>query len=130
MNRVFLRIGIVLLALNIACGLTFVHFFGLNGLPLSTSVVYLVSVVLLNVALRDTVRLRPGDLGAMLVPFAFLLFCGLLIRALDLRLAPSESLGTLSGAMLLLMVFGGIGAWAAYRVWREPARQDEDTAFS
>ena len=58
-----------------------------------------------------------GDAG----PIRILLLCGLLIRTLDLRLAPSESLGTLSGATLLLIVFGGIGAWAAYRVWREPA---------
>ncbi len=121
MNRVFLRIGVVLFSLNVISDLVLVNIFGLNGIPLATSIVYLASVILLNVALRKVISLSPAILVGMVIPIGLLALCGLLINRFDLRISPAETFATLSSAVLVWLTFGVAGIWVAYSVWHAPA---------
>jgi putative peptidoglycan lipid II flippase len=118
MNRVFLRIGIVLFVVNALCDLLFIRLFGLAGLAVTTSVVYGLSAVLLTLALMKSgvISLNSRDILALLVPFVVLAACRVPIQLLDLRLAPGESLATISASLLMLVGFGGTGAAVAWKV--------------
>lgn len=117
MNQVFLRIGILLFAVNAFCDLLFAKLFGINGIALTTSVVYALSGVLLHRALRNAglISITARDISAMLAPFVLLGICWALIQTLHLGIALHQPQLNTTLSLALLMLFGGIAAATSYR---------------
>ncbi len=111
MNHILVRIGIVLFAANVLGDLLFVQLFGVRGIPLSTTLVLLISVVLVNVSIHRTRQLevRLADWAHAVVPLSLLALSGLLVARFDLGLAPSPDLAGAAGAVLLFAAFAGCG---------------------
>lgn len=111
MNHILVRIGIVLFTANVLGDLLFVYLFGVRGIPLSTTLVLLISVVLVNASVHRTNQLdiRLADWAHAVVPLSLLALSGLLISRFDLGLAPVPDLAGAVGAFLLFSAFAGCG---------------------
>ena len=120
MNRILVRIGIVLFAANVLGDLLFVWLFGVRGIPLSTTLVLLISVVLVNLSIHRTSRLdiRLADWAHAAVPLSLLALSGLLISRLDLGLAPDPDLAGAASAFALFAAFAGCGLAFSLREFR------------
>ena len=117
LNRVFIRIGIILFAVNAICDVVLLRLFGLDGLPVTTSIVFALSTILLTVALRKAgkIEISGGDLGGILVPFVLLGLFALGIRQYGIRLSPDATPSTLLLAAMMLVSFGTVSAVVGYR---------------
>lgn len=111
MNHILVRIGIVLFAANVVADILFVQLFGVQGIPLSTSVVLLISVVLVNLAIhRDgRVAIRLSDWARAALPLSLLALSGYLIRRFDLGVAAAPDLAGTTRSILLFATFAGLG---------------------
>lgn len=111
MNHILVRIGIVLFAANVAGDFLFLRLFGLQGIPLSTTVVLLISVVLVNLAIhRDNrVEVRLSDWSRAALPLALLGLSGYLIDRFDIGLAAVPDLAGFAQAALLFLAFAVCG---------------------
>lgn len=121
MNRILVRIGIVLFITNIICDILFLQLFGLQGIPLSTTVVLLVSVVLVNLSLHkaDHLDIRLADWGYAALPVALLAAAGLLIQRFDIGLASTPDL---RGTVMALLMFAAFATCACAFSWKEIRR--------
>lgn len=117
MNRVFLRIGIVLFGVNAACDLLFAKLFGINGIALTTSVVYALSGLLLHRALRSAglVSISGRDIAGLAAPLALLAACWWLIGRLELGFSPGQPLTSTLLSAGLLVAFAALAAASALR---------------
>jgi len=120
MNHILVRIGIVLFSANVIGGLLFLNLFGVRGIPLSTTLVLLISVVLVNVSIHRTnsLDIRLADWAHAAIPLSLLALSGLLIARFDLGLAPTPDLTGVAGAVLLFSAFAGCGLAFALREFR------------
>lgn len=109
MNRILVRIGIVLFVTNVLCDLLFLKLFGVRGIPLSTTVVLMVSVVLVNISLHraNQLDIRLVDWAYAAVPLSLLALAGLLIQRFDIGMAATPDLRGTVLAIVLLVVFAG-----------------------
>lgn len=121
MNQVFLRIGILLFFVNVVTDLILIQAFGLDGIPLTTSVVYGLSGLLLYRALRNagwvTVTLR--DLMPPVAALLYLAASWLVIRYFDLQIYPGASVGVIASGLGLIggnALLGGLAAVRAFRM--------------
>lgn len=127
MNQILVGIGVVLFVTNVLADLLFLELFGLRGIPLSTTVVLLVSVVLVNVSLHRSNRLdiRMTDWIRAALPLSLLALSGLLIDHYDLGV--SATLNPRDALVALLMLSAFIGCGLAFSV-KEVRRYQAGTA--
>lgn len=117
MNRIFLRIGVVLFIVNALCDVVFARAFGINGIALTTSVVYGLSGVLLHRTLRNAglISVSSRDLFAMVTPLVLLAISWGVIQALHLGITPNYPISTNLASVALLLLFAGMAAVVGYR---------------
>lgn len=120
MNHILVRIGIVLFAANLLGDLLFVKLFGVRGIPLSTTLVLLISVVLVNLAIHRTnsLDIRLADWAHAALPLTLLVLSGLLISRFDIGLAPAPSVAGAASALVLFAAFAGCGLAISLREYR------------
>ena len=112
MNRILVRIGIVLFITNIVADLIFLQLFGVRGIPLSTTVVLLVSVVLVNLSLKraDHLDIRLVDWAWAAIPVSLLALSGVLMSRFEIGVAASPELRGTALAALLFLAFAACAA--------------------
>lgn len=111
MNHILVRIGIVLFVTNIIGDLVFLKLFGVRGIPLSTTVVLLVSVVLVNTALHraNSLDIRISDWARAGLPLSLLGLCGLLITWFNIGLSARPDVEGTAMGLLMFAAFVGCG---------------------
>jgi len=111
MNPVFIRIGVILVVVNVIGNVTLIKLLGLNGIAASTNLVYLVSVLLLNLVLmrRKAISLDWSDCRAALLPVVILAVEGAVIWYFNLQVDPSNNYGRMLGGVGTFAVFVGLG---------------------
>lgn len=124
LNHLFIRIGVVLFVLNLCADVALLNTFGLAGIPVSTSLVYLVSAMLLNLGLRSAGALRMPlrEWQHVLYPIILLALCGFAIRRFDVSVDLQRSGLELLWALGMAAAFAGIAGIVAWRAVREHGR--------
>jgi putative peptidoglycan lipid II flippase len=133
MNKIFVRIGVILFLVNIIGDWVFLELFGVRGIPLSTTVVLLVSITLLNLSLRNERRLviPVSDWLYAALPLSILALCGLLMQRFDVGLSATLDIKSAGPAFLMLAAFGCAASLAlltAFRKYQAIAATDVGSA--
>jgi putative peptidoglycan lipid II flippase len=108
MNHILLRIGALLFVVNILSDAALLAAFGFTAIPLSTTVVLVVSMSFVNVMLHRSrrVTVRVSDWAYSAVPVSFLASAGLAVSAFDLSMTSFIDLGSAVKAIAVLVTFG------------------------
>jgi putative peptidoglycan lipid II flippase len=111
MNHILVRIGVVLFVTNVVADLLFARLFGVQGIPLSTTVVLLVSVVLVNHSLHKANHLdiRLTDWVHAGLPLSLLALSGVLISRFGIGVA---AIPEPKATVLALLLFSAFAACA------------------
>lgn len=121
MNRILVRIGVVLFVANVLGDWAFLELFGVRGIPFSTTVVLIISGVMLNLALYKAGKLHIplADWARALLPLLILFLCGMLISRFHIALSGALEFRDIVGALLLLAAFGGAAGAISLKEFRK-----------
>ncbi len=111
LNHILVRIGVVLFMTNVIGDFLFLKLFGVRGIPLSTTLVLLVSVTLVNISLHrsNSLEIRLTDWVRAALPLSLLALCGLLVREFEIGLQASLDPAGAAWAFVLFTAFVGCG---------------------
>jgi peptidoglycan biosynthesis protein MviN/MurJ (putative lipid II flippase) len=117
LNRVLVRIGVALFVTNLVLDLLLLELLGVRGIPLTTTAVLTLSVVLVNRAVQASGRLevRARDWLMALVPVVLLVVAGVVISRTGIAFGPSLEAGNIGLPLSVAVAFACLALVAVRR---------------
>jgi putative peptidoglycan lipid II flippase len=114
LNRIFVRIGVLLFVVNVALSIALMSFFQVAGIAVASSLTYALSLLLLMTFLvrNSVIEIRRSALVNILSAFVALGLAGGVVHWVPVRMVVGATFGQVLGGVAMMIGFAGIAVLA------------------